>query len=144
MRIQSFKQIRRAFTLIEILIVVVILGVLAAIVIPQFTDASNDAMTANLHSQLQTVRSQIEVYNVQNPATLFAPGAVGVEWDHLLLNDYLQSPPKNPFQNGASTVGNGKGPTGWAWADPMGRGTSIYAIDVDDDYFDGDGDGDPD
>ncbi len=36
-------QVKRAFTLIEILIVVVILGILAAIVIPQFTSASQDA-----------------------------------------------------------------------------------------------------
>lgn len=34
---------RRAFTLIEILIVVVILGVLAAIVIPQFTDVTGES-----------------------------------------------------------------------------------------------------
>ncbi|MEO1279645.1 MAG: prepilin-type N-terminal cleavage/methylation domain-containing protein, partial [Planctomycetota bacterium] len=33
-------QVRKAFTLVEILIVVVILGILAAIVIPQFTSAS--------------------------------------------------------------------------------------------------------
>ena len=34
------KQSRKGFTLVEILIVVIILGILAAIVIPQFTNAS--------------------------------------------------------------------------------------------------------
>ncbi|MHC4363321.1 MAG: type IV pilin protein, partial [Planctomycetota bacterium] len=36
------------FTLVEILIVVVILGILAAIVIPQFTDASTEAKMSSL------------------------------------------------------------------------------------------------
>jgi general secretion pathway protein G len=54
------------FTLVEILIVVIILGILAAIVIPQFTEASNDARVSALVSDLQTVRSQIELYKVQH------------------------------------------------------------------------------
>ena len=39
--------IRRGFTLIEILIVVVILGILAAVVVPQFTNAADDANDAD-------------------------------------------------------------------------------------------------
>jgi general secretion pathway protein G len=54
------------FTLVEILIVVIILGILAAIVIPQFTEASNDARVSAVVSDLQTVRSQIELYKVQH------------------------------------------------------------------------------
>ena len=57
---------RKGFTLVEILIVVIILGILAAIVIPQFTEASNDARESALASDLQTCRSQLELYKVQH------------------------------------------------------------------------------
>src|SRR5256714_15253863 len=57
---------RTGFTLVEILIVVIILGILAAIVIPQFTNASQDARESSLLSQLQTLRSQIELYKLQH------------------------------------------------------------------------------
>ena len=56
----------KGFTLVEILIVVIILGILAAVVIPQFTEASNDARAAAMASDLQTVRSQVELYKVQH------------------------------------------------------------------------------
>jgi len=59
-------QAKRGFTLVEILIVVVILGILAAIVIPQFTQASTEAKANSLCSDLQTMRSQIELYKVQH------------------------------------------------------------------------------
>lgn len=59
-------QAKRGFTLVEILIVVVILGILAAIVIPQFTQASTEAKTNSLCSDLQTLRSQIELFKVQH------------------------------------------------------------------------------
>ena len=57
---------KSGFTLVEILIVVVILGILAAIVIPQFTEASTEAKTSSLVTDLQSVRSQIELYKVQH------------------------------------------------------------------------------
>jgi general secretion pathway protein G len=64
---------KSGFTLVEILIVVVILGILAAIVIPQFSQASTEARTSSVQSNLQMVRSQIELYKIQHgdvwPAT---------------------------------------------------------------------------
>ncbi len=57
---------RKGFTLVEILIVVVILGILAAIVIPQFTNASTEARESSLSSNLQSVRGQIELYKIQH------------------------------------------------------------------------------
>ncbi len=64
---------RSGFTLVEILIVVIILGILAAIVIPQFSDASTQARESTCRSILQTVRSQIQLYKVQHNEAL--PGA---------------------------------------------------------------------
>ena len=62
------------FTLVEILIVVVILGILAAIVIPQFTGASTEAKESSLVSNLQTLRSQIELFKIQHNDIL--PGEI--------------------------------------------------------------------
>lgn len=62
----AYRSIKRGFTLVEILIVVIILGILAAIVIPQFTNASQDARVSSVVSQLQTLRSQIELYRLEH------------------------------------------------------------------------------
>ncbi len=136
MQNRHLSRTRRAFTLIEILIVVVILGILAAIVIPQFTDASNEAMEASVRTQLQTIRSQIELYNVQNPATPYddsvVPGATF--WDALVQNDYLQTPPKNPLQNNSNTVGAAAAAgTGWVWMEAAAGDPwtlNVYAVDL--------------
>src|SRR6201995_1136359 len=60
------RNAKRGFTLVEILIVVIILGILAAIVIPQFTNASNDARNSSVQSTLQTMRSQLELFKIQH------------------------------------------------------------------------------
>ena len=61
------KHVRRSgFTLVEILIVAVIMGILASIVIPQFTQSSDDARYSATLQDLQTLRSQIDLYRNQH------------------------------------------------------------------------------
>jgi general secretion pathway protein G len=55
-----------AFTLIEILIVVVILGILATVVIPQFSNASQQARENTLKDELQYLRTQVAVFKAQH------------------------------------------------------------------------------
>jgi prepilin-type N-terminal cleavage/methylation domain-containing protein len=118
-------QVKRAFTLIEILIVVVILGILAAIVIPQFSDASTQANNANLRSQLQTLRGQLELYKVQHSDTY--PDLVNDGWVDLINGDYIQAAPRNPLQAAATAtaVGAAAGANvGWIW-----NGADLTATD---------------
>ncbi|HEY2584799.1 MAG TPA: prepilin-type N-terminal cleavage/methylation domain-containing protein [Tepidisphaeraceae bacterium] len=56
----------RGFTLIEILIVVIILGILAAIVIPQFASATTNTKTASLQTAAQTLRGAVQLYYYQH------------------------------------------------------------------------------
>ena len=121
---------KSGFTLVEILIVVVILGILAAIVIPQFTEASTEAKTSSLCTDLQTMRSQIELYKIQHNDDLPGDGtasfvdaltgqtdidgAAGADY-----GPYMQKIPMNQFndldtvQIEAGNTGLGLGDTGW-------------------------------
>ena len=57
-----------AFTLVEILIVVVILGILAAIVVPQFANATQDSARAAFVSELRVFTDAAEYYAVREGA----------------------------------------------------------------------------
>ena len=133
------KRMAEGFTLVEILIVVVILGILAAIVIPQFTSASESAKESSLVTQLQSIRSQLELYQVQHNgnyptlAQLQTP-----DWNNLInttdvngatagtdFGPYLQKAPSNAFTvgtNGTAVVANGSEAltAGWTYNETDG------------------------
>ncbi len=113
------RNMRAGFTLVEILIVVIILGILAAIVIPQFANASSSAKASSVRSTLQSIRSQIELYKIQHNDT---PPTITQMWTALtgptdstgntsttnggvfVNGPYLQQLPKNPLNNNNTAV----------------------------------------
>jgi general secretion pathway protein G len=150
--VRSIRKSRRGgFTLIEILIVVIILGILAAIVIPQFSSASNDARKSNVVTTVQTLRSQIALYKLQHQDTL--PDLI-TNWDQLTkktdaagstapatgvqtFGPYMQETPVNSL-NGKTTVANGDGTAaaatavGFVYDYASGAGSGkIWGTDVD-------------
>lgn len=134
---------RKGFTLVEILIVVVILGILAAIVIPQFTDASTQSKLSSCRTTLQSMRSQIELYKIQhndNPPTLAnfedqmrrcsnAAGdtfADGKDTDAgIIYGPYMQQLPVNPWNNSKALSGD---TIGWVYYEDTG---TIYVNAAD-------------
>jgi len=132
------KRNTRGFTLVEILIVVIILGILAAIVIPQFTNASNDARNNSIASTLQTIRSQVELFKIQHGDN--APLIAGM-WTIMLgkssttelgsaaatgtnFGPYLQQAPVNPANGQSAVAAAAATNVGWVYSSASGT----YAI----------------
>jgi len=140
---------KAGFTLVEILIVVVILGILAAIVVPQFTNASNEAVKGAIQSQLQTINSQMELYRVRNqgayPSEVEDSGFLGEDnegWGTLVGGEYLKEIPVNGYTgDGLITAGTEEdamgedrtSDTGWFFQDdPDAAGYgSVFAAGYD-------------
>lgn len=59
------RQSLAAFTLVEIMVVVIILGILAATIIPQFVGSSQDAKVAAAKASIAELESALERFYVQ-------------------------------------------------------------------------------
>ncbi|GAB4138479.1 MAG: hypothetical protein Kow0040_25870 [Thermogutta sp.] len=110
---------RQAFTLIEVLIVVVIMAILAAVIIPQFSTATSDAKRSALEFNTHTLRSQIELYKVHHGSyptisnndlpqlwqATNAAGEIGTPGSNYPYGPYLTSGiPANPYNNSNKVV----------------------------------------
>ena len=108
MKIQSNKTSSDAFTLIEIMVVVIILGILAATIIPQFMGTTQDAKISAAKSQVAELESALERFYIhmdRYPTTeeglkvlVDAPAGAEQKWRGPYIKQLRNDPWGNPYQ----------------------------------------------
>lgn len=85
-RFMGSARSRKAFSLVELVVVVLILGILAAVAAPRLFDTANDARQSGTRQSLAVMRDAVELYKSQNGA--FPPAATLAT----ALRPYLKGP----------------------------------------------------
>lgn len=132
------RSARSAFTLVEILIVIVILGILAAIVVPQFIVASDEARRGAFIASLKTYADACEYFAVRegryppDGSSGVMPAGFGTYVDQ----DEYESP--TPLGGVWDTEFNDSGVTSAVGVHFNGNPVPVYMLLIDETFDDGD------
>ena len=113
---------RKGFTLIELLIVVVIIGILAAIAIPKFANTKEKAYLASMKSDLRNMATTQESYFADNQVYT-AGSATNLSGSTTSLNGFVPSA-------GVTVTAPASGGTGWSATSTHSATTKTCAIFV--------------
>ena len=99
-----------AFTLVELLVVVVVIGILAAIALANFTADSRKAKNTSITLNMRTVQVAAEAYATDS-AGLYPANAAGTMLNYMpggscSMTGTAGYLPVNPVSNGTSTIGD--------------------------------------
>ncbi len=92
---------RKGFMLLELIIVVAIIGILAAVAIPNLVGMTDEAKVSKIQSDLSTIGTAMEVYHVKKGGT-YPDNLSVLEGD----NSYLKKVPEPPTGASKYTIGN--------------------------------------
>ena len=92
---------RRAFTLIELVVVVLILGIIGAVAAPKMLNTLATARSNTARESVQLIRQAIEMYKTQDPNNAYPPAATFTT----VLQPFLKGPfPVCPIGQQTATV----------------------------------------
>lgn len=130
------------FTLIELMIIVTILGILAAIVLPTFSNANETAKAGALSSQLNTIKKSLVMYNTDhNGAFPTDAQLITNQWQVLTTTTdingdvsgddygpYFQKPPFNAFVDSSIVAADNS--AAWQYTSSTGTIQAIVPSEV--------------
>lgn len=108
---------REGFTLIELMVVIVILGVLGGLIVPQFMDEPQKARIVKAKMQMESISTALKKFYIDNgfyPSTeqglnaLVSKPSVGRTPKNYASSGYLPRVPKDPWDNHYIYISPGK------------------------------------